>query len=151
MSNPVSPSGTDMRIGDAERTEVADRLARHFGDGRLDDAEFGQRLDRAMRAKTMTDLSGLLADLPPDAAAAPHTGKAEKRARRAARRQRSRRSARMLVLLVGLVIGAFMIAHWMAHSVAVWIILGVIAVVWLRRNTAHGGPGPKTGADDPRH
>ena len=60
----------NLRIGDAERTAVADRLAKHFSDGRLDEAEFGERLDRAMRAKTMADLTGLLADLPetePDA------------------------------------------------------------------------------------
>src|SRR5271169_5059266 len=54
----------NVRIGDVERTDVADRLAKHFSDGRLDEAEFGDRLDRAMRAKTMADLTGLLTDLP---------------------------------------------------------------------------------------
>src|SRR5215472_17529589 len=75
MSKPVSPSGAAMRIGDAERTDVADRLAKHFSDGRLDETEFGERLDRAMRAKTMADLSGLLADLPPDSAPPPLGGR----------------------------------------------------------------------------
>ncbi len=53
-----------LRVSDAERAEVADRLARHFGDGRLDQSEFEKRLDQAMRATTVADLSGLLADLP---------------------------------------------------------------------------------------
>jgi Flp pilus assembly protein TadB len=149
-----------MRIGDAERTEIADRLARHFSDGRLDEAEFGDRLDRAMRAKTKADLSGLLADLPPDSVTAPQGGrrhqrkmaqteldherlalKAEQQARRRAGRQRRRHSVRMLVLFVGLVIGALALANWMAHSVAVWIVVAVIAFVWVRRNAARSRPG----------
>ena len=55
----------DLRISDAERTEVADLLARHYEDGRLDHAEFDQRIDQAMKARTYRDLSGLFADLPP--------------------------------------------------------------------------------------
>jgi len=53
-----------MRVSNAERTEVADRLAKHYGDGRLDEEEFNDRLDRAMKAKTQADLHGLFADLP---------------------------------------------------------------------------------------
>ena len=59
----------DLRISDAERAEVADLLATHYGDGRLDQAEFEQRLDQAMRARTYRDLGGLFADLPPTPAA----------------------------------------------------------------------------------
>src|SRR5579859_8244809 len=54
----------NMRVSHAERTEVADRLAKHYGDGRLDEEEFNERLDRAMKAKTQADLHGLFADLP---------------------------------------------------------------------------------------
>ena len=53
-----------MRVSDADRAEVADRLARHFGDGRLDQAEFDERVSRAMAAKTRGDLAGLFDDLP---------------------------------------------------------------------------------------
>ncbi len=53
-----------LRVSDAERTEVADRLAAHFGEGRLDRAEFDERVARAMSAKTRGDLSGLFDDLP---------------------------------------------------------------------------------------
>jgi Domain of unknown function (DUF1707) len=53
-----------VRVSDAERAEVADRLARHFSDGRLDQAEFDERVSRAMAAKTFGDFQGLFDDLP---------------------------------------------------------------------------------------
>jgi len=55
----------NMRVGDAERNQMSEILSKHYSDGRLDAAEFQERLDRAMNAKTRADLSGLLADLPP--------------------------------------------------------------------------------------
>lgn len=55
----------DLRVSDAERSEVADRLAKHYGDGRLTQDEFNERVDQAMNAKTQSDLSGLFTDLPP--------------------------------------------------------------------------------------
>jgi len=57
-------SNPNLRIGDAERNEISELLSKHFGEGRLDAAEFQERLDRAMTAKTRADLSGLLVDLP---------------------------------------------------------------------------------------
>ena len=57
-----------MRISDAERAEVSDRLSKHYGDGRLDETEFSKRLDQAMHAVTQSDLNGLFDDLPDDAA-----------------------------------------------------------------------------------
>lgn len=65
-------SDQHMRVSDAERQEVADRLAQHFSDGRLDQAEFDERVGRAMAAKTRADLAGLFDDLP--GAGAPGTG-----------------------------------------------------------------------------
>ena len=38
-----------LRADDRERNEVADTLSRHFADGRLDAAEFKERLDRGLR------------------------------------------------------------------------------------------------------
>src|SRR5271166_2095075 len=52
-----------LRVSDAEREAVTDRLAEHFAAGRLDQAEFDDRVGRAMSAKTRGDLRGLLADL----------------------------------------------------------------------------------------
>ena len=57
-------SGQHLRVSDAEREAVTDRLAEHFAAGRLDQAEFDDRVERAMSAKTRADLSGLFAGLP---------------------------------------------------------------------------------------
>jgi len=57
-------SDQHMRVSDAERQAVADRLAEHFSSGRLDQAEFDERVGRAMSAKTRADLNGLFEDLP---------------------------------------------------------------------------------------
>jgi GntR family transcriptional regulator len=56
-------SDQHLRVSDAERLAVTDRLAEHFAAGRLDRAEFDDRVGRAMGAKTRADLSGLFADL----------------------------------------------------------------------------------------
>ncbi|HYY19773.1 MAG TPA: DUF1707 domain-containing protein, partial [Streptosporangiaceae bacterium] len=61
------PAPADLRVSDAERQAVADALSQHFGEGRLDQAEFDERLSQAMNAKTYRDLDGLLTDLPPTA------------------------------------------------------------------------------------
>ncbi|HWE65284.1 MAG TPA: DUF1707 domain-containing protein [Acidimicrobiales bacterium] len=61
---PSPPVDTDVRASDTERNEVADKLSRHFAEGRLDQAEFKERLDQAMGAKTRGDLHGLFDDLP---------------------------------------------------------------------------------------
>jgi hypothetical protein len=55
---------TTLRASDAERNEVADKLSRHFAEGRLDQSEFKARLDTAMSATTRGDLKGLFHDLP---------------------------------------------------------------------------------------
>ena len=57
---PLHLRPPQMRVSDAERHEIADILSKHFADGRLDDVEFNERLDKAMRAKTRGDLAGLL-------------------------------------------------------------------------------------------
>jgi hypothetical protein len=54
-----------VRVGDTERSQMSDLLSKHYAEGRLDESEFRQRLDKAMGAKTRGDLNGLLADLPP--------------------------------------------------------------------------------------
>ena len=78
QSNPPRPRGLapllrgvgvgnpdqHLRVSDAERRAVADRLAEHFSDGRLDQAEFDERVGQAMSAKTRGDLRGLFDDLP---------------------------------------------------------------------------------------
>ncbi|HET9079709.1 MAG TPA: DUF1707 domain-containing protein [Trebonia sp.] len=57
-------SDQHIRVSDAERNEVAGLLGRHYADGRLDQAEFDERVSRTMAAKTRGDLVGLFDDLP---------------------------------------------------------------------------------------
>lgn len=53
-----------MRVSDAERDEVAAELAEHLKDGRLQVAEFDERVGLAIGARTRGDLDGLVRDLP---------------------------------------------------------------------------------------
>lgn len=56
--------GVEARAGDAEREQTAEKLRVAAGEGRIDLAELDERLDRAYRAKTYSELDALLADLP---------------------------------------------------------------------------------------
>jgi len=60
----ASTRGVEPRAGDAEREQVAEKLRVAAGDGRVDLAELEERLERAYRAKTYSELDALLADLP---------------------------------------------------------------------------------------
>ena len=62
MRNP------NLRASDADRDAMADRLRKHHTDGRLDQDEFQERLDRCFAAKTVGELAGLTRDLPDDTA-----------------------------------------------------------------------------------
>lgn len=67
-SDPSGPGGQrpgwQPRIGDAERQAAVEALSEHFVAGRLDNAEFNQRMDAAMQARTAAELAPLFADLP---------------------------------------------------------------------------------------
>ena len=62
MRNP------NLRASDADRDATADRLRQHHTDGRLDQDEFQDRLDRCFAAKTVGELAELTRDLPVDTA-----------------------------------------------------------------------------------
>ena len=55
----------EKRIGDADRNLYIEHLGNMFADGHLNEAEFGERADKANAAKTMSELYPLVADLPP--------------------------------------------------------------------------------------
>ena len=58
------PADASLRASDDERNAVADTLARHYTEGRLDEAEFKARLDTAMSAVRRGELHDLFHDLP---------------------------------------------------------------------------------------
>jgi len=55
-----------LRAGDTDRERIAERLRKSHAEGRLDMAEFQQRLDRCYEAKTFGELRELVEDLPRD-------------------------------------------------------------------------------------
>jgi Domain of unknown function (DUF1707) len=57
-------TGSDLRIGDAEREAAATELREHYAQGRLTLEEFNQRLDAVFKATTRRDLNLLTNDLP---------------------------------------------------------------------------------------
>jgi hypothetical protein len=57
-------TGSNIRVGDAERDAVATQLREHYGDGKLTLDELNERLDQTLRARTGTDLTAVLRDLP---------------------------------------------------------------------------------------
>ena len=111
-------SDQHLRVSDAERQAVADRLAEHFGDGRLDQAEFDERVGRAMNAKTRADLAGLFDDLPETGAPA-----IPERPRR-----RHRHPLLAVVLLVLVTVAA---VHAVAAVFVPWLWIGFLAVILL--------------------
>ncbi|PJE95737.1 hypothetical protein CUT44_20925 [Streptomyces carminius] len=54
----------EMRASDADRERVAEVLREAMAEGRLDMAEFQERLDSAYRARTQGELAPLVRDLP---------------------------------------------------------------------------------------
>jgi hypothetical protein len=123
--------GSDLRASDTERAEVADRLSRHYQQGRLDQAEFNERLDRAMNAKTRGDFAGLFADLPD----LPEDGQPGAPAGQPARIPHLRRPGPPLARLfpiAAIVIIAIIVTHAVIHSWLLWLVVGGLAFVWLR-------------------
>jgi hypothetical protein len=53
-----------MRVSDADREHVAERLREHFAEGRLTSEELDERVAAALNAKTVGDLRAVMADLP---------------------------------------------------------------------------------------
>jgi DUF1707 SHOCT-like domain len=56
--------GEDLFVGDAERESAASDLRRHYDAGRLTLEEFEGRLDSVQRARTESDLTQALRQLP---------------------------------------------------------------------------------------
>jgi hypothetical protein len=133
-------SQADLRVSDADRQAVADQLSKHFGDGRLDQAEFDERLTQAMSAKTYRDLDGLLTDLPPTQASGgaglpPAGGRGV--AGRAAGSVPQRRFAHPILLIVAAVVALSIVGHAAAWAFGgfLWIALVCLVVLAFTRRS----------------
>jgi hypothetical protein len=187
MSTPTSPQRVSaaalrraswpdqgMRVSDADRADVADRLAKHYSHGRLDQAEFDERLDRAMNAKTRADLVVLLADLP-EGEPPPDDGTPSRNHRRQQRlilkaqlererlllrqeRQEHRRrqremhwhGMRQLLVIIAMVVALLIVVRLLRDIYSVWLIIAILAFLWLRTIHSRRGPGhgPGTGPEN---
>src|SRR5215475_1276726 len=58
----------NLRASDADREATADRLRQHHTDGRIDQDEFQERVEKCFAAKTVGELAELTRDLPGDPA-----------------------------------------------------------------------------------
>lgn len=125
----------DVRVSDAEREQVADRLRDAAGEGRLDPHELDERLGRAYAARTRAELSPLTADLPPAPVAAPGPAPLSAERRPLANK------------LVGLAIpNVICIAVWAATGAGsfwpIWVLLGTgIAALSIVVGHLKGEPG----------
>jgi hypothetical protein len=63
MTPPDPPSSSPLRASDADRDRVIELLRAAVADGRLDPAEFDERLGAALAARTFGALAPLTADL----------------------------------------------------------------------------------------
>ena len=144
----VAQEDPNMRVSHAERTEVADRLSKHYGDGRLDEEEFNERLDRAMKAKTRGDLDGLFDDLP-DADGPPRPS-APPPAVRPPKAPRPRSRLPRVAFLAFVVLAAIMVGRVLARPLFFpfgggllpwgwswgwhipWLLIGLVVFLWWR-------------------
>jgi len=118
-----------VRIGDRDREQAVTHLGTAFGEGRLDLAEYDERVAAAYNAKTASDLLHLTADLPlatrehpasSDHGPAPATGASR-------RPDKSSRSARVADAEAARGMPGWLRAAWVTYLAAVSINL----VIWL--------------------
>ncbi|MFH8799311.1 DUF1707 domain-containing protein [Streptomyces sp. NPDC017936] len=64
MTDDAVPAVPDLRASDADRERVADVLRDALAEGRLDMAEFEERLEATYRARTYGELTPITRDLP---------------------------------------------------------------------------------------
>jgi hypothetical protein len=128
----------NIRVSDAERQAVADRLAVHYADGRLDQAEFDERVGQAMSAKTRGDLRGLLDDLPePGPTGAPGTVTAPSAA--TVSRHRHRHPVVLVALLVVAIVASAHAAWWFVTP-GLWLAVIVLVALAVAGHHHHHQP-----------
>ncbi|HEX3962352.1 MAG TPA: DUF1707 domain-containing protein [Trebonia sp.] len=128
-----------LRVSDADRGAVADLLARHYGDGRLDETEFDQRVTAALAARTGGDFRGLFDDLPdlPDTSSETTSEPVAPLPRRVRARRRRRHGPVFpgLLLLVLVVVTWHHFLYWGGRPWA-WLVILLAAVVMLAARSA---------------
>jgi|SRR5215475_12294091 len=123
----------DLRVSDAERADVADRLSKHYGEGRLDQAEFNERMERAMSAKTVGDFAGLFSDLPELSEPGQNVHNVHNQPV-PTKRSNCRSPMSRILLLILIIVAAAILGHALMHSFFPWLLLAVAVFLWVRYN-----------------
>src|SRR5262249_44505194 len=125
----------NIRAADADRERIAEQLRRCHAEGRLDMAEFQERIERCYAAKTHGQLGELVRDLP-----------RHEQERSLARHAPSRLPLFPLIpLLIALAVLAAATRH---HFFWLWVplVFLVLRMSWWRRGRFFAGP--RRGPDD---
>ena len=135
----VRYSDQNLRVSDADRNAVAELLTQHYAEGRLDQAEFDERVGQTMAAKTRGDLTGLFDDLPDTGAGGP--GQPAEPAV-PYRGRRTRGGILRPLLLIALVLIAANVAWHAVASMffigpAMWAVAVIAIIVLLARSHHH--------------
>ena len=133
-------SDEHLRVSDVERNAVTERLATHYSDGRLDQAEFDERVGRAMAAKTRGDLNGLFDDLP-DLEPSGAARNARPGGPAVPYRRRRGGFGRMLLMIVLVIVALSVVSHVLSALAFgfPWFLVAMLAVIVLlvSRSTRH--------------
>jgi DUF1707 SHOCT-like domain len=120
MSSPyvwerVTARDPHLRAADADRERIAERLRTGHTEGRLDLAEFQQRLERGYAAKTLGELDELVSDLPAsdERPAVRRTGPGW-------------RPAALVPILIALIL----VSAVVRHPVFAWLWVPVVLMFW---------------------
>ncbi len=134
----VRYSDQQLRVSDADRNAVAELLTQHYAEGRLDQAEFDERVGRTMAAKTRGDLAGLFDDLPEAEGGAGAPGEPALPYRR---RHRGGGILRPLLLIALVLICANVAWHAVASMFfigpALWMVAVIAIIVLVARSRRH--------------
>jgi hypothetical protein len=132
-----------IRVSDADRERVADRLREHFAEGRLSTDELDERIEATLSAKTFAELRRVTADLP-DPGPAPGPGRpAPPWVRRRGFAMRHRRPRllplALLVLIAALVIpgAGWLLIAFVKVVLLFWLVASVAAIFAAARFRRH--------------
>jgi hypothetical protein len=121
----------NLRAADADRERTAERLRNSHAEGRLDLAEFQQRLERCYEAKTVGELDELIKDLP-------RQDGQDDRPSLGWLLPRRLRLAPLAPILIALIVASAAIGH---HLFWLWIPLAFLfwRISWRRRRRSWAG------------
>lgn len=140
-----------IRVSDADRERVADRLREHFAEGRLSTGELDERIEATLSAKTFAELRRVTKDLPdPEPIPGPGRPAAPPWAGRRGLAMRHHRRPRFLPLVLLLLIAAlvipgagFLLVAFVKVMLLFWLVASVAAIFaaarFRRRVQCRGG------------